>query len=323
MLALAAIGCALLVAAWITNSTLPTFASAALPGNSTSFEDRFLAPMPASSAALGQLKRSALAAVQSEFTTAKEALESRWLPQDFRPAIAPEEEPRVAVTAVTKPTATDGIPLPRSRPAAADQLAQASQVVAFASAVQTAIPTMSSADSSPPRPAERSAMQKFSDMLKTRVTLASLGLGKAPDLAALGYDNETAVYDLTAHAVYLPNGTVMEAHSGMGSLRDDPDHVSVHMTGATPPAVYSLKPREKDFHGVAALRMTPVDGSDIGGRSGLLVHSYMLGPNGDSNGCISVREYDRFLKAFNDGQFTHIAVVTSVKAMILAQQSAE
>jgi hypothetical protein len=325
LFALVAIGCSLVVAAWIANSTLPTLASAALPGNATSFEDRFLAPMPASSAALGQLKRSALAAVQSEFTTAKEALESRWLPQDFRPAIAPpEDEPRVAVTATaTKPTATDGIPLPRSRPAAADQLAQTSQVVALASAVPTAIPTMTSTDSSPARPAERSAMQNFSDMLNTRVTLASLGLGKAPDLAALGYDNETAVYDLAAHAVYLPNGTVLEAHSGMGSLRDDLEHVSVPNLGATPPAVYSLKPREKDFHGVAAIRMTPVDGSDIFGRSGLLVHSYMLGPNGDSNGCISVRDYDRFLKAFNDGQFTHIAVVNSVKAMILAQQNAD
>jgi hypothetical protein len=322
LLALAAIGCSLVVAAWITNSTLPTFASAALPGNATSFEDRFLAPMPASSAALVQLKRSALAAVQSEFTTAKEALDLRWLPQDFRPAIAPEDEPRVAVTA-TKPTATDGIPLPRSRPAAADQLAQTSQVVALASAVPTAIPTMPSTDSQPPRPAERSMMQKFSDMVKTRVTLASLGLGKGPDLAALGYDNETAVYDLAAHAIYLPNGTVLEAHSGMGSLRDDLEHVSVPNLGATPPAVYSLKPREKDFHGVAAIRMTPTEGSDIFGRSGLLVHSYMLGPNGDSNGCISVREYDRFLKAFNDGQFSHIAVVTSVKAMILAQQNAE
>jgi hypothetical protein len=269
---------------------------------------------------LGQLKRSAMAAVRSEFTTAKEALESRWLPQDFRPAIPAVEEPRVAIA---KPLATDGIPLPRSRPAAADQLAQTSQLVALASAVPTAIPTMTSTDSSPPRPAERSTMQKFSDMLKTRVTLASLGLGKAPDLAALGYDNETAVYDLAAHAVYLPNGTVLEAHSGMGSLRDDLEHVSVPNLGATPPAVYSLKPREKDFHGVAAIRMTPAEGSDIYGRSGLLVHSYMLGPNGDSNGCISVRDYDRFLRAFNDGQFSHIAVVTSVKAMILAQQNAE
>jgi len=322
LVAFAAIGCSLVVAAWITNSTLRTLASAALPGNTTSFEDRFLSPMPASSAALGQLKRSALAAVKSEFTTAKEALESRWLPQDFRPAFTAEDEPRVAVTAA-KPTSTDGVPLPRSRPAAADQLAQTSQVVALASAVPTAIPTMTSTDSSPPRPAERSAMQKFSDMLKTRVTLASLGLGKAPDLSALGYDNETAVYDLAAHAVYLPNGTVLEAHSGMGSLRDDLEHVSVPNLGATPPAVYSLKPRESIFHGVAAIRMTPADGSDIFGRSGLLVHSYMLGPNGDSNGCISVREYDRFLKAFNDGQFNHIAVVTSVKAMILAQQNAD
>lgn len=320
LFALAAIGCALVVAAWITNSTLPTLASAALPGNATSFEDRFLAPMPASSASLATLKRSALAAVRSEFTTAKEALDLRWLPQDFRPAIAPEDEPRVAAI---KPAATDLVPLPRSRPAAADQLAQTSQVVALASAVPTAIPTMTSTDSSPPRPAERSMMQKFSDMVKTRVTLASLGLGKGPDLTALGYDNETAVYDLSAHAIYLPNGTVLEAHSGMGSLRDDLEHVSVPNLGATPPAVYSLKPREKDFHGVAAIRMTPADGSDIFGRSGLLVHSYMLGPNGDSNGCISVRDYDRFLRAFNDGQFSHIAVVTSVKAMILAQQNAE
>jgi hypothetical protein len=320
LFALVAIGGSLVVAAWVANSTLPTLASAALPGNSTSFEDRFVTPMPASSSALGQLKRSAMAAVRSEFTTAKEALESRWLPQDFRPAIPAVEEPRVAIA---KPLATDGIPLPRSRPAAADQLAQTSQLVALASAVPTAIPTMTSTDSSPPRPAERSTMQKFSDMLKTRVTLASLGLGKAPDLAALGYDNETAVYDLAAHAVYLPNGTVLEAHSGMGSLRDDLEHVSVPNLGATPPAVYSLKPREKDFHGVAAIRMTPAEGSDIYGRSGLLVHSYMLGPNGDSNGCISVRDYDRFLKAFNDGQFSHIAVVTSVKAMILAQQNAE
>jgi Protein of unknown function (DUF2778) len=193
----------------------------------------------------------------------------------------------------------------------------------LASAIPTTLPTMTSTDSSPPRPAERSAMQKFSDMLKTRVTLASLGLGKAPDLAALGYDNETAVYDLAAHAIYLPNGTVLEAHSGMGSLRDDLDHVSVPNYGATPPAVYSLKPREKDFHGVAAIRMTPTEGSDIFGRSGLLVHSYMLGPNGDSNGCISIRDFDRFRKAYDDGQFSHIAVVPSVKAIILAQQTAD
>ena len=315
-----------MIAAWITGAQGPTLASAALPANAdrTTFEDRFVRG-PGDGPALQPLKRSILARAEAQFATARDALALRWMPEDFRPAIAADDEPRVIVaakpaTATPATATTDGIPLPRSRPAAADQVAQTSQAFALASATP---PTTTSAESLPPRPAERSMLQKFSDMMKTRVTLASLGLGKGPDLTSLGYDNETAVYDISAHAVYLPNGTVLEAHSGMGNLRDDPDHVSVPNTGATPPATYSLKPREASFHGVAALRMTPAEGSDISGRSGLLVHSYMLGPNGDSNGCISVRDYDRFLRAYNDGQFSHIAVVTSVKAMILAQQSAD
>jgi hypothetical protein len=322
LFALAATGSSLMAAAWITGADFPGLASAALPGSITSFEDRFVAPLPTDSAGVVPLKRSALAAIKTEFSTAREALDLRWLPQDFRqdfrPAIV-EEEPRVTAS---RPTAADGIPLPRSRPAAADQLAQTSQMTQVAS-LAAMLPTTTQAESQSPQSTERSLVQKLSDMVKTRVTLASLGLGKGPDLTALGYDNETAVYDITAHAVYLPNGTVLEAHSGMGSMRDDLEHVSVANFGATPPAVYALKPREKDFHGVSALRMTPAEGSDIFGRSGLLVHSYMLGPNGDSNGCVSVKEYDRFLRAFNDGQFSRIAVVSSVKAMILAQQNAE
>jgi hypothetical protein len=331
LLALAAIGSALMAAAWMTGSNLPSLASAALPGNADrlTFEDRFV-PAPAS-AALRSLERSVMAKVMAkadlkadiELSSAQDALALRW-PQDLRsadlrsadlrPAIADDE----ARTVVSKPAGVDGIPLPRSRPVAADQPAQAQTGSALALAAESA-----------PRPADRSLLQKFSDMMRTRMTLASLGpnggglFGKGPDLTALGYDNETAVYDITAHAIYLPNGTVLEAHSGMGSLRDDPDHVSVHNIGATPIAVYALKPREREFHGVAALRMIPTEGSDIGGRSGLLVHSYMLGPNGDSNGCVSVKEYERFLRAYNDGQFSHIAVVTSVKAIILAQQNAE
>jgi hypothetical protein len=325
LLALAAIGLSLMIAAWITGGDVPTLASAALPGNAdrVTFEDRFVRG-PADGAALQPLKRSILAKAEQQFSTARDALALRWMPADFRPAIAANEPaaPAIATNAPVLASASPGIPLPRSRPVTADQPAQTSAALASqALAMATPLPTLS-ADSPPARP-ERSMMQKFSDMVKTRVSLTSLGLGKAPDLSALGYDNETAVYDIMAHAVYLPNGTVLEAHSGMGSLLDDPDHVLVPNTGATPPATYALKPREREFHGVAALRMTPAEGSDIGGRSGLLVHSYMLGPNGDSNGCISVKDYERFLRAFNDGQFSHIAVVTSVKAMILAQQNAE
>jgi hypothetical protein len=66
--------------------------------------------------------------------------------------------------------------------------------------------------------------------------------------------------------------------------------------------------------------MIPVEGSDTAGRSGLLAHSFMLGPNGDSNGCVSIKDYDRFLKAFNDGEINHLVVVPSLKSGILAFQ---
>jgi type VI secretion system (T6SS) effector TldE1-like protein len=319
LLSLAAVGLAVTVAAWITSPDLSALASAS-PANvdRLSFEERFVSePKATTSALLQPLKRLILAKANLELSTTADALAQRWPRDNLRPAIA-DETPLTSSIAATAPAATaSNIPLPRSRPAAADQPAQTSQAFALATA-EPMTTAMATTETVPSRP-ERSVLQKFSDMMKAKMTVASLGLGRAPDLTALGYDNETAVYDITAHAVYLPNGTVFEAHSGMGNLRDDPDHVNMRMVGATPPAMYSLKPREASFHGVAALRMTPVEGSDIGGRSGLLVHSFMLGPNGDSNGCVSIRDFDRFRKAYDDGQFTHLAVVPSVKAMILAQ----
>jgi hypothetical protein len=127
---------------------------------------------------------------------------------------------------------------------------------------------------------------------------------------SMGYDRFTAVYDLSAHVVYLPDGTKLEAHSGLGDRLDDPNHVSERMRGATPPHLYELEPREASFHGVQALRLNPVGGeSEIFGRAGLLAHSYMLGPNGDSNGCVSFKDYDAFLRAYQNGQIRKLAVV--------------
>ena len=123
------------------------------------------------------------------------------------------------------------------------------------------------------------------------------------------YDRWTAVYDLTAHVVYLPDGTRLEAHSGLGDRLDDPAHVNERGRGATPPHVYALEPREELFHGVQALRLNPIGAGDIFGRAGLLAHTYMLGPNGDSNGCVSFRDYDAFLHAYQSGQVKRLAVV--------------
>ena len=297
-------------AAWITKSDLFTLASAALPENTdriSSFEDRFFpASMPAPAtdrAALQPLDPSALALVETKVRAAKSLLAASLMSPASRAADyetrVDEAKPREAASA---------IPLPRSRPPGAVLEARLG-------------PAQAQADSAV-RQDDRTLLQKLSGL---RVTLASLvpdgGLfRRAPDLASLGYDGSTAVYDISAHAVYLPTGLILEAHSGMGALRDDPEHVSVPNAGATPPAVYELKPREAQFHGVQALRMTPTEGSDISGRSGLLVHSFMLGPNGDSNGCVSVRDYDRFLKAFNDGEVNRLVVVPSLRSGTMASQ---
>jgi len=122
----------------------------------------------------------------------------------------------------------------------------------------------------------------------------------------------TAVYDISARTVYLPNGERLEAHSGMGTMRDDPRQVNVKMRGATPPHTYALSERESLFHGVRALRLTPVGGiGAVHGRVGLLAHSYMLGPRGDSNGCVSFRDYNKFLQAYQRGEIKRLVVVAS------------
>src|SRR5262245_38124821 len=74
-------------------------------------------------------------------------------------------------------------------------------------------------------------------------------------------DGRTAIYDIMARTVYLPNGRRLEAHSGFGDLMDNPRHVNVRMQGATPPNVYNLTLRERLFHGVRAIRLNPVDDS--------------------------------------------------------------
>ena len=80
-------------------------------------------------------------------------------------------------------------------------------------------------------------------------------------------------------------------------------------TGPTPPNVYELKLRESLFRGVRAIRLIPTDGSKMHGRDGILAHSYLLGPNGQSNGCVSLKEYDAFLDAFLRGDVDRLVVV--------------
>jgi hypothetical protein len=134
---------------------------------------------------------------------------------------------------------------------------------------------------------------------------ANPGIEPADDPAA----RRTAIYDITAQIVYMPNGERLEAHSGLGGFMDNPRSVRVKDRGATPPNTYKLTLRESLFHGVQAIRMTPATQSSMFGRDGILAHSYMLGPNGQSNGCVSFKDYPRFLRAFLRGEVDRMTVV--------------
>src|SRR5262249_139151 len=127
-------------------------------------------------------------------------------------------------------------------------------------------------------------------------------------------DGRTAIYDITARTVYLPNGRRLEAHSGFGDLMDNPRHVHVRMQGATPPNVYNLTLRERLFHGVRAIRLNPVDDSKMYGPSGILAPPYMRGANGQPNGCVSLSHYPEFLNAFLRGEVTRLVVVERLES---------
>lgn len=197
------------------------------------------------------------------------------------PVAPPAADPRVAATAVSVPR-----PAPKRPSKPGFQLASASDTP-VALAYAPSAPEKSSAIPSP---------------------LNSL----VPKGSALPTDvdtSRTAIYDITSRTVYLPNGRRLEAHSGLGSHMDNPRSVHLRATGPTPPNVYELKLRERPFHGVRAIRLIPTDNSKMFARNGILAHTYMLGPSGQSNGCVSFKDYAAFLDAFDRGEINRLVVV--------------
>lgn len=311
LLSLAAMALSLGAAAWVSDlsDSTPLVSAALPPANTLSFDERFTSLSgPARDAGLRGLERSALNAVQLKLRDAKAMLAQKLQGDDWRSILTEDDRPAVDERRPSQ-RADAAVPMPRSRPAHADLSAQIASSQAYAE--------------TNPRVDNRNFFEKFTDKIRLASLTPDSGLfGKAPDLAALGYDSRTAVYDISAKALYLPGGVTLEAHSGMGPLMDDPDHVDQRMVGATPPATYDLKPREKLFHGVRALRLTPTEGTSALGRVGLLTHNYMLGPRGDSNGCVSIKDYDRFLKAWDNGEFNRLVVVPKLSGSATASQRA-
>jgi hypothetical protein len=298
-LGIAAFALASGAAAWIADfDPVAGTSDSATPNDAyaSSFDDRFqpgsVFNSPPTGFPLRSFGHSLPPELEIKLKQARSLLAQNLRSEDLRAAVVEEPAPSV-------------VPVPKPRPVEASLALNNGTPIA--------------------QPDDRTLLQKLSDLFPARVTLASLApdgglFHDGPDLAALGYDNLTAVYDISARAVYMPNRAKLEAHSGMGALMDDPRYVSERNVGATPPNVYNLKPRERLFHGVKALRMIPQDDNGTLGRAGLLAHSYMLGPNGDSNGCVSIKNYDKFLRAFQNGEIKRLVVVASLNDAISASR---
>ena len=264
-------------------------------------------------------------------------------PQGVAPAPVPEEPVKLAVAPKPEPLQLAAAPRAKEMPkapskeAAKFQLASVSpsaqpddapkggvsRIRDMAQRAKNAILSLGSGDRQSitdklwgKEPSSRNPVLAYAsaDASATVNVTGSIGREQNPMLGGSPpYDHDTAVYDITAHTVYLPDGTKLDAHSGLGSYLDDPHSSRIRMRGVTPPHIYTLKPRESLFHGVAALRLTPVGGEDaIYGREGLLAHSFMLGPNGDFNGCVSFRDYNAFLNAYRNQGIRKLAVVARV-----------
>ena len=162
-------------------------------------------------------------------------------------------------------------------------------------------------------------VSRHASIREERLNTAAAPMGLSLPLDA---DSHTAIYDIAARTVYLPNGHRLEAHSGLGSRLDDPHYVETKGQGPTPPNVYNLTLRERLFHGVRAIRLIPVDDGKMFGRDGMLAHSYMLGPSGQSNGCVSFRNYAAFLDAFLRGEVDRLVVVEHLASTTSGSTSA-
>ena len=210
--------------------------------------------------------------------------------------------------------ALDDHPAPFDRFASADDCASFDERFGLAMRVLPGSPRLPPGQEVQNRPADAPPKATVSDV---HVRLAQ-PRNEVPqprkEVPPLEEDGRTAIYDITARTVYLPSGRRLEAHSGFGDLMDNPRYAHVRMQGATPPNVYNLTLRERLFHGVRAIRLSPVDGSRMYGRAGILAHPYMLGANGQSNGCVSFSDYPEFLNAFLRGEVTRLVVVERLES---------
>jgi hypothetical protein len=305
-------------ATWVQSAYLPAVPAVA-PGAATAQPAKQMLPLASSTYDKTHDQIDTLAGLRSDPTLRLDT-SSVWLPAggiailrapsriaNDRLAALPMPAPIVAAgnTPQTQTAELEDVPLPRAHPAAVAALPVSPKngpAETVASAPEATVATKPSGGG-------------FFGMLERLFTPRD----RKTATTMMASNPRTAIYDISAHVVYMPDGETLEAHSGLGQWLDDPSSYTRKDRGVTPPNTYKISLREKPFHGVQALRLTPVGEASMYGRDGMLAHTYMLGPNGQSNGCVSFKDYEKFLAAFSNGEVEQLIVVPRLTATAFAQ----
>ncbi|WP_254026974.1 tlde1 domain-containing protein [Mesorhizobium ventifaucium] len=257
---------------------------------------------------------------QAEIDQSDEAPEVKAPKVDAPKAKAPKVQASKAAKAESQPSkanriqtaAAPQVEMPRA-PSLSPRISSAAAIPSMqANQEMRGSPGMQSSQGmqgSPGKPAKPAKRSKAADMLAYAKPDSPAGGGGVFGNLFTKPGSGVAVYDISAKTVYMPDGSRLEAHSGLGSMVDQPRYANRKNGGPTPPHTYDLRLRESRFHGVEALRLTPIDGKNKYGRDGFLAHTYLLrGGRAESNGCVVFKDYARFLGAFKKGKIKRLVV---------------
>lgn len=296
--------------AWLSNASIPTPADAARVDPALRLEPA--APEVASAVVdePSAPPQRTVMDIRNFYASGEIAQPQNWL---FNPAVTPIRPTLLAAIpvppATSEPTVetVSAVPLPMANPLFAGRVMPGDEPE----------DTLTLAPRPPRKPsleAQVAALPPPMEEDDTPEETAPPAATQAPkdELRYPGAEDKFAIYDIRAKKLHLPGGKKLEAHSGYGDKFDDVRYVHVKMLGPTPPNRYKLRMREALFHGTEAVRMTPVGDGKMYGRNGFLLHPYLLGPRGDSNGCISLADYDAFLAAFKKGKVEEVIVVEAM-----------
>ena len=129
------------------------------------------------------------------------------------------------------------VPLPTPRPDFASVPRSSASRRLAAAMPEAPAQVASVAPGAPVAPAAAPAQGgSFFDKMFGAITRPGTALGYAAvepgELGRPAIDRYTAVYDISAHTVTLPDGRRLEAHSGLGEYVDNPAGVALRMRGA-------------------------------------------------------------------------------------------